>query len=162
MSGVLGPGEAVDLGDGSRQTKVDGGALALLALYPQGAAVGFDQGPGDGQTQSAASCGARAGLVGSVKPLADAGQILSRDADALILHLDHDRLIQFSLDGDRDRTSGLGVLDGVVQEVVDCQEEQVRVIGAPLEEEHHLVKAGGVLLLDELLLHECASLVELC
>ena len=56
-----GVGQRLDRG----QRKGRDGALALLACQPELAAMGFDQRPGDGQTQPAAAFGPRSGFVGA-------------------------------------------------------------------------------------------------
>ena len=74
---------ASPLRDGQRETRSR--ADALFALQPQFAAVRADQTLRDGEAQAMPA--ARSGLVGAIEAFAHARQLISRNADAFINHL---------------------------------------------------------------------------
>ena len=111
--------------------------------------MGLYEGLGDGQAQAAATVGARAGPVGAVEALSDAGQVLGGDAEALVYHLHPyhrfapgEARLQRAGGGsppwcgvlrppavhvDGDGAAGPRVLDGVVQQVDQHLLDAVRV-----------------------------------
>jgi hypothetical protein len=80
----------------SWQGEVERAAFAGLAFDPDAAAVGLDDVFDDGQTQARApKAFGVAGFVGTVESFEDAGQMLRRDAGAVVGHADFHLAVLF-------------------------------------------------------------------
>ena len=128
----------VGLGPGAAgQPDGDHRAHALLALYPQGPSVEGDDLVGHRQPDARAPDQ----LVGLVEFLFHVGQVLGGDAAARVA--DGDLHIAHGLSGgDGDDASGLGVFQGVVD---DVDEHLAQPVPVPVDRGE-----GGVLLVGEL------------
>lgn len=74
--------------------------------------------PDNGQSQTRAAGSAGPCLVHPIEPLKDPGQVLFRDAGAVVLHRQH-HLIPLPKQGDLDRAARRRVLHGVVRQIID-------------------------------------------
>src|SRR5579875_2543670 len=113
-------------------------ALAELAVDVERAAVMGDDVLDDGKAEAGAAELAGAGRVDPVEPLGEPGQVLARDAVAMVAHGDGERRRPLArarawqearrrAGGDLDRRAGPAVFDGVVEKVLEHLGKLVRV-----------------------------------
>src|SRR4029077_11170250 len=125
-------------------------ALADFALHPQATAVNFDEMLGDGEPQPGAADFARARDVHTVEALKNARLVGLRDADTGV----GNRKSYFAVVGrgaDHDLTARRGVLQGVVQEILQNLGEtaavrsDVRDILRQIDGNAQILFSGGTL-----------------
>src|SRR5918995_4975957 len=114
----------------------EGGAHADLALYEDVAAVHLDDLAADGEPEPTPPGCARAVFVYPVETLEELAQVFWWDADSGVLHL-YRQVHNVLLYPDVNTVAGVGVLDGVVQQV---EEDLIELLGVA----HAAVLGGGV------------------
>ena len=112
---------------GARQPDRERRAVPFTRAHrPHGAAVQFDDVPHDGQAEAEPSESPRRRRVGLPEPVEDEGQHIGSDADAGVLNLEFDGVLDIAQRYD-DPAVGAGELDRVRQDVPEHLLEPIRV-----------------------------------
>src|SRR5437879_845837 len=133
---------------GGRQRYRKGRALAGCALDVEAAAVAVDDVLDDGEAQPGATQLARARGVDAVEALGEPRQMVGGDAVALVADGDGDPALAGRTRHHAHRGGGLGVLQRVVDQVLEHDGELVIVadragqFGCEAELERHLARRG--------------------
>ena len=123
-----------------------GGAFAKLAFHGKRSAVGLGNAAAQGQAQAAAALAAGTGFIHHIKRLHHAGQLVRRDALAVVLNRQPDGTICL-FGADRNGAAGGAGLGGVGDKVDDEITQQVGISlhgqAVGLHGQNAAVQSGG-------------------